>query len=53
MWENLKNLDEDLLHERLKPYVEWKRRKMLMTRRDKIVAHFQSLIESRGELGVL
>ena len=52
-WEKLQALDHDLLKKHLEPYLCSSQIATLLKRRDKIVAHFQKLIGSKGEQAVL
>ncbi len=52
-WEKLQTLDDELLKEHLHPYLDSSQIATLLDRRDKIVTHFQKLIEKRGEQAVL
>jgi hypothetical protein len=51
--EKLKALDANALAERTKHYLTKDELKAVMTRRDKIVEHFQQLIAEKGETQVL
>ena len=53
MWEGLKNLKEAEVKERLALFLSKAEIKALMARRDKIVRHFQELIDERSEAAVL
>lgn len=53
LWQGLKSLDEDQIKESLSPHLGRAEIKALLARRDKIVEHFQKLIEERGEAVVL
>ncbi len=52
MWKQLQALDKETL-QALKPFVTSLHNEVLLKRRDKLVAHLQSLIDSRGEEFVL
>ena len=53
LFENLKQLNGSELEAKAKNYLTKDEIQTLMTRRDKIVAHFDALIKERGEKGVL
>jgi len=53
MWEGLKSLTEAEVRERLAPFLSKAEIKALMVRHDKIVRHFQKLIDERSEAAVL
>lgn len=53
MWEGLKSLTEADVRERLAPFLGRAEIKALMVRRDKMVRHFQNLIDERSEAAVL
>ncbi len=53
MWEGLKSLTEAEVRERLAPFLSKAEIKALMVRRDKMVRHFQNLIDERSEAAVL
>lgn len=51
--EKIRQLDPDEVERKLKPYLNGSELEALMARRDKIVAHFDELIEQKGENAVL
>ena len=53
LWQGLKSLNEDEAMESLSPHLGRAEIKALLARRDKIVQHFQKLIDERGEVAVL
>jgi hypothetical protein len=53
MWNGLKNLEDDEVKEALAPYLSRAEIKALLARRDKIVDHFEKLIEQQGEAAVI
>jgi len=53
LWQGLKNLNEAVTRERLAPYLSKTEINALLVRRDKMVLHFQELIDERGEAAVL
>jgi len=53
LWQGLKSLKEEEIQESLAPHLEQPEIKALMARRDKMVQHFQKLIDERGEVAVL
>jgi hypothetical protein len=53
MWEGLKSLTESEVKERLAPLLSKAEIKALMVRHDKIVRHFQRLIDERSEAAVI
>jgi hypothetical protein len=53
LWRGLKSLKEEEIQESLAPHLEQPEIKALMARRDKMVQHFQKLIDERGEAAVL
>ena len=53
LWQGLKSLNEDEVMESLSPHLGHAEIKALLARRDKIVQHFQKLIDERGEVAVL
>jgi hypothetical protein len=53
MWEGLKSLTEAEVRERLAPFLSTAEIKALMVRRDKMVRHFQDLIDERSEAAVI
>jgi len=53
LWENLKNLDEVVVKERLKDLLKSSEIKALLKRREKLVKHIQGLIDQNGEGAVL
>ena len=53
LWQGLKSLNENEIRESLAPHLDRSEIKALMARRDKIVRHFQKLIDERGEVAVL
>jgi hypothetical protein len=53
IWQGMKNLDEATTRERLAPYLNKAEINALFVRREKMVLHFQALIDEKGEAGVL
>lgn len=53
MWNGLKNLDDVRVREKLAQYLGKAEIKALLARRDKIVEHFEKLIDQRGEAAVI
>ena len=53
LWQGLKGLDEEEIRESLAPHLERAEIDALLTRHDKLVQHFQKLINERGEFAVL
>ena len=53
LWQGLKSLKEEEVQESLAPHLERAEIKALLTRRDKLVQHFQKLIDEKGEAAVL
>jgi len=53
LWEKLRTLDEAVVRERLKKILRRDELDALLQRRQKLVEHFQKLIEERGEANVL
>lgn len=53
VWEKLQTLDEALIRERLKDYLQRYEMEGLLERRRLLVKHIQSLIADQGESGVL
>lgn len=53
LWENLQNLDEEVVKERLDEYLESAELKALFQRREKLVQYIEDQIEQRGERQVL
>jgi hypothetical protein len=53
MWERMKALDEEQLKERLGPYLRNSQINALLKRRDKLVDHYQKLIDTHGDKVVL
>jgi hypothetical protein len=53
LWQGLKSLKEVAIRESLAPHLDRAEIKALMARRDKLVQHFQNLIDERGEAAVL
>ncbi len=53
LWQGLKSLNEEEIRESLSPHLDQAEIKALMKRRDKLVQHFQKLIDEKGEAAVL
>jgi hypothetical protein len=53
MWTGLKNLDDDEVKETMSRHLSKAEIKALLARRDKIVEHFEKLIEQKGEAAVI
>ncbi len=53
LWEGLRNLDPDTVREQLEPYLGRVEIKALLARHQKMVRHFQILIDELGETRVL
>jgi hypothetical protein len=53
MWRGLTSLDDTNVTERLAPYLSRAEIKALLARRDKLITHFQRLIDDKGEALVL
>jgi len=53
LWLGLKNMEGTEVRKRLAPYLFPAEMKALLARRDKMVQHFQKLIDERGEAAVL
>ncbi len=53
LWEKLRTLDEAVVRERLKKILRRDELEALLQRRQKLVEHFQKLIDERGEENVL
>jgi hypothetical protein len=52
-WNALRGLDEDMLRQRLEPYLGGRQISNLLTRRTRLIRHFQALIDEHGEDAVL
>jgi hypothetical protein len=53
LWQGLKSLNEDEVMESLSPHLGRAEIKALLARREKMVQHFQKLIDEKGEAAVL
>ena len=53
LWQGLKSLDENEIRESLTPHLDRGEIDALLTRRDKLLRHFEKLIGERGEAAVL
>ena len=53
LWQGLKSLNENEIRESLAPHLGRAEINALLVRRDKMVQHFQKLIDERGEAAVL
>jgi hypothetical protein len=53
IWHGLKNLNEATTRERLSPYLTKAEINALFVRHEKMILHFQELIDEKGEAGVL
>jgi len=53
LWDSLREMDEDVLRQRLEPYLERRDISNLLKRRLKIIRHIQGLIDKHGEDAVL
>lgn len=53
LWKTLKALDPDEVRERLDPFLEKNHIKIMMKRRDKLVAHIEERIQAYGEDAVI
>ena len=53
LWNKLHNLDEEIVEERLGPYLESAELKSLFRRREKLIKYFEERIEKLGERRVL
>jgi hypothetical protein len=53
IWENLKNLEDSVIEERLGPYLDTYEMKTLLERKQKMVAHVEELFVKRGQDSVL
>ena len=53
LWQGLKSLNEEEIRQSMAPLLNRPEIKALMARRDKLVQHFQKLIDEKGEAAVL
>jgi len=53
LWNSLREMDEDVLRQRLEPHLERREISNLSTRRLKLIRHIQGLIDKHGEDAVL
>jgi len=53
LWQGLKSLNEDEIRKTLSPHLDRAGIKALLARREKMVQHFQKLIDEKGEAAVL
>jgi hypothetical protein len=53
LWNNLQGLDEEVVKERLSPYLKSVELKALFKRHDKLIKYIEDLIDQRGERQVL
>jgi len=53
LWENLQNLDDEVVEQELKRYLKKAEIKALLKRREKLIRYVQDLIDKRGETAIL
>jgi len=53
LWKTLREVDEETLRQRVEPYLESQEISKLLTRRDLLIRHIQSLIKKNGDEEVL
>jgi len=53
LWDSLRGLDEDVVRERLEPYLKRGEISDVFKRRQKLIRHIQKLIDKNGEAAVL
>ena len=53
LWQGLRSLNEDEIRETLSPHLDRAGIKALLARREKMIQHFQKLIDEKGEAAVL